>query len=116
MDLSRSLRTARQDGTIIESTEPLVGRLGAPAQRGHSCISGNAVKTGCAHQWDAWGRLSGDGPRQYNLDRSSASMLVGVLAGESSARVSCPVARGAISGGGEGDQADGSPEVKILVG
>src|SRR5215472_5536727 len=41
---------------------------------------------------------------------------VGVLAGESPARGTCPVAPVVISGGGEGDQSAGSPEVKVLVG
>src|SRR5215467_7814644 len=29
-----------------------------------------AVKLRCACEWGAWGRLSDDGPGQYNLDRS----------------------------------------------
>jgi hypothetical protein len=29
-----------------------------------------AVKLRCACEWGAWGRLSDDGPRQHNLDRS----------------------------------------------
>src|SRR6516162_5642378 len=45
-----------------------------------------------------------------------AAKLVGVLAGESPAGGTCPVAPVVISGGGEGDQSAGSPEVKILVG
>jgi hypothetical protein len=45
-----------------------------------------------------------------------AAMLVGVLAGESPARGTCPVAPVVISGGGEGDQSVGSPEVKVPVG
>ena len=43
-------------------------------------------------------------------------MLVGVLAGESPAGGTCPVATVVISGGGAGDQSAGSPEVKVLVG
>jgi hypothetical protein len=43
-------------------------------------------------------------------------MLVGVLAGESPAGGTCPVAPVVISGGGAGDQSVGSPDVKVLVG
>ena len=46
----------------------------------------------------------------------AAAKLVGVLAGESPARGTCPVAPVVISGGGAGDQSAGSPEVKVLVG
>src|SRR5215469_13908460 len=53
---------------------------------------------------------------QGNPSRSGAAKLVGVLAGESPARGTCPVAPVVIFGGGEGDQSAGSPEVKILVG
>ena len=35
-----------------------------------SRISCKAVKSRRAHEWDGWGRLSGDGPGQHNLDRS----------------------------------------------
>jgi hypothetical protein len=28
------------------------------------------VKSGCAREWGAWGRLSDDGPGHYNPDRS----------------------------------------------
>jgi len=45
-----------------------------------------------------------------------AAMLVGVLAGESPAGGTCPVAPVEISGGGAGDQSVGSPDVKVLVG
>src|SRR5260370_23652894 len=48
-----------------ESTEPLVGRLGGNAQRGHG-----VTKSRCACQWGGWGRISGDGPGQKNPDRS----------------------------------------------
>jgi hypothetical protein len=47
---------------------------------------------------------------------SIAAMLVGVLAGESPARGACPVSPVVISGGGAGDQAVESPEVKVPVG
>jgi hypothetical protein len=43
-------------------------------------------------------------------------MLVGILAGESPAGGTCPVASVVISGGGAGDQSVGSPDVKVLVG
>jgi len=62
------------------------------------------------------GLISGDGPGQNNPVWSGAAKLVGVLAGESPARGTCPVAPVVISGGGEGDQSAGSPEVKTLVG
>jgi hypothetical protein len=48
--------------------------------------------------------------------RRAAAKLVGVLAGESPARGTCPVAPVVISGGGAGDQSVESPEVKVLVG
>jgi len=35
-----------------------------------SGISRKAAKSGCAHEWGGWGRLSEDGPRQHNSDRS----------------------------------------------
>ena len=35
-----------------------------------SRINRRAVKSRCARKWGAWGRLSVDGPRHYNLDRS----------------------------------------------
>jgi hypothetical protein len=75
-----------------------------------------AAKSRCARNWGGWGRLSVDGPGQHNPDRSGAAKLVGVLAGESPARGTCPVAPVVISGGGAGDQSAGSPEVKVLVG
>jgi hypothetical protein len=55
-----------------ESTEPLVGRLGAAVWRTARAarISRSAVKSSCACEWGAWGRLSVDGPGHYNPDRS----------------------------------------------
>src|ERR1700737_4954698 len=35
-----------------------------------SRISRQAAKSGCAHEWGGWGRLSDDGPGQQNPDRS----------------------------------------------
>src|SRR6516225_8273612 len=35
-----------------------------------SPISRSAVKSRCAREWDGWGRLSGDGPRQQNSNQS----------------------------------------------
>src|SRR5215831_17053579 len=81
-----------------------------------SRISRKAAKSGCAWEWGAWGQISEDGPGQHNPDRSAAAKLVGVLAGESPARGTCPVAPVVISGGGEGDRSVESPEVKALVG
>src|SRR5215467_4346572 len=46
----------------------------------------------------------------------AAAMLVGMLAGESPAGGTYPVATVVISGGGAGDQSVESPEVKVLVG
>jgi hypothetical protein len=101
-----------------ESTDPLMGRLGAEIGRTAKAagISRSAVKSRCACEWGAWDQLSEDGPGQHNPDRSGAAKLVGVLAGESPARGTCPVAPVVISGGGAGDQSAGSPEVKVLVG
>ena len=53
-----------------ESVEPLEGRLGAVCTAKASGISRPAVKSGCACEWDGWGRLSVDGPGQKNPDRS----------------------------------------------
>jgi hypothetical protein len=55
-----------------ESTEPLVGRLGAAVGRTARAarISRKAVKSGCAWEWGGWGQLSEDGPGQHNPDRS----------------------------------------------
>src|SRR5215469_964281 len=38
-----------------------------------SHISRCAAKLRCAREWGGWGRLSGDGPGHYNLDRSEGS-------------------------------------------
>jgi hypothetical protein len=35
-----------------------------------SCISRESAKSRCAREWGGWGRLSDDGPRQHNSDRS----------------------------------------------
>ena len=43
-------------------------------------------------------------------------MLAAILAGESPARGTYPVATVVISGNGEGDRSVGSPEVKVPVG
>jgi len=56
--------------TGSESVEPLEGRLGAVCTAKASGISRKAVKSGCACEWDGWGRLSVDGPGQKNPDRS----------------------------------------------
>jgi len=53
-----------------ESVEPLGGRLGAVCTAKAFRISRWAVKSGCACEWGGWGRLSVDGPRQKNSDRS----------------------------------------------
>jgi len=55
-----------------ESTEPLVGRLGAAVWRTARAarISRHAVKSCCAWEWGGWGQLSEDGPGQHNPDRS----------------------------------------------
>ena len=55
-----------------ESTDPLVGRLGAEIGRTAKAarISRIAVKSSCACEWGAWDQLSDDGPGQHNPDRS----------------------------------------------
>jgi hypothetical protein len=55
-----------------ESTEPLVGRLGAAVEHTAKAarISRYAVKSCCACEWGAWGRVSVDGLGHYNPDRS----------------------------------------------
>jgi hypothetical protein len=53
---------------------------------------------------------------QNNVGKVRAAMLVAVLAGESPAGGTCPVATVVISGSGASDQAAGSPEVKVSVG
>jgi hypothetical protein len=53
-----------------ESLEPLGGRLGAVCTAKASGISRQAVKSGCACEWDGWGRISEDGAGQKNPDRS----------------------------------------------
>ena len=65
-----SLRTTCREGTDNESPEPLVGRLGPMGTAKASRISRRAAKSGCADEWGGWGRLSDDGPRQNNSDRS----------------------------------------------
>ena len=56
--------------TDSESVEPLGGRLGVMCTAKASHISRSAVKSGCACEWGGWGRLSVDGSRQKNSDRS----------------------------------------------
>jgi len=66
------------------------------------------------------------GPRAENIRcwrngdgrgrRDSAVKQVGDLAGASPAGADCSVGTVVISGGGAGDQADESPEVKVLEG
>ena len=62
--------------TINESSEPVVGRLGLaprPVLIGTARASGisrETVKSRCAREWGAWGRISEDGPRQHNPDWS----------------------------------------------
>ena len=56
--------------TDSESLEPLGGRLGAVCTAKASGISRKAVKSGCACEWDGWGRISEDGAGQKNPDRS----------------------------------------------
>ena len=57
--------------TINESSEPVVGRLGMSICTARaSGISRETVKSGCAHEWGGWGRVSEDGPGQQNPDRS----------------------------------------------
>jgi hypothetical protein len=55
-----------------ESTDPLVGRLGAEIARTAKAARINriAVKSSCAREWGAWDQLSDDGPGQHNPDRS----------------------------------------------
>ena len=55
---------------VSESPEPPAGRLGAPRTAKASRISRRAVKSRCARGWGGWGRLSDDGSRQHNSDRS----------------------------------------------
>src|ERR1035441_959742 len=56
--------------TDSESLEPLGGRLGEVCTAKASGISRKAVKSGCACEWDGWGRISEDGAGQKNPDRS----------------------------------------------
>ena len=42
-------------------------------------MSRNAVTSRCAHEWDGWGRLGGDGPGHYNPDLSEAPWGGGVI-------------------------------------
>ena len=91
-------------------------------------ISGNAWAFARCRRASAWKRrctwMLGSGPisaRKYRVEGPEstcgiAAMLVGVLAGESPASGTCPVTVVVISGGGEGDQTVGSPEVKVPVG
>jgi hypothetical protein len=44
-----------------------------------SRISRHAVKSGCAQEWDGWGRLSDDGPGHYNPDLSEGPWGGGVM-------------------------------------
>ena len=44
-----------------------------------SRISRHAVKSRCAREWGGWGRLSDDGPGQYNPDPSEGPWGGGVV-------------------------------------
>jgi hypothetical protein len=55
-------------------------------------------------------------PAQRHRPTRRAAMLVGVLASESPAGGTCPVATVVISGGGASEQTVESPEVKASVG
>ena len=55
-----------------ESTEPLVGRLGAAVEHTARAagISRSAVKSRCASERGGWGQLSVEGAGHYNPDWS----------------------------------------------
>ena len=56
---------------INESSEPLAGRLGLDGGTAKAVrINRDAAKSHCADEWSGWGRISDDGPRQNNSDRS----------------------------------------------
>ena len=65
-----------------ESTEPLVGRLGAAVWRTARAarISRCAAKSCCACEWGGWGQVSDDGSGQHNPDRSEGPWGRAVLA------------------------------------
>jgi hypothetical protein len=52
-------------GWVLISEKPQSGR-----RRLWTYAEGTAAKSGCAHEWGGWGRLSVDGPEQNNPDRS----------------------------------------------
>ena len=62
------------------------------------------------------GEVVSGGKWCQGVRRDSAVKLVDVLAGASPARADCPVGTVVISSDGAGDQAVGSPEVKVLEG
>ena len=77
-----------------------------------SRISRRAVKSGCAHKWGGWGRLSVNGPRQNNSDRSEGpwGRATEVARTEVHKRVASPDTergRDAASGGHEGRRQTG---------
>ncbi len=60
-------------------------------ERRASRISRQAVKSRCAREWGGWGRLSVEGPRHYNSDRSEGPW--GSVAVATRAVVFCPRTR-----------------------
>jgi hypothetical protein len=71
---AEELPVVAEDDMSIENSQRKRGTSGgSPRQKctaRASRISRNAVKSGCAHQWGGWGRVSDEGPRQHNSDRS----------------------------------------------
>ena len=86
-----------------------------------SRISRSAVKSGCAHKWGGWGRLSVDGPRQNNSDRSEGpwGRATEVARTEVHKRAASPDTergRDGASGGHEGRRQTGGRGVIALLG
>src|SRR5215472_14908733 len=64
----------REDGMLGRNGQRKPGTTRGSPRRSRTAkaspISRLAVKSRCAHEWDGWGRLSDDGPRQHNSDQS----------------------------------------------
>ena len=76
---SGSERTACREGICSESSEPLVGRLGASTHSEGIAYKPPCGEMRCACEWGGWGRLSDDGPGQNNPDRSEGPWGSGVV-------------------------------------
>src|SRR5207244_9774590 len=73
-DTMSELRVVVEDGMSGRNGQRKLGTSRGSPRRSRTAktsrISRRAVKSRCAHEWGGWGRLSDDGSRQHNSDKS----------------------------------------------